>query len=72
MWRHNTGDVSTMCESDSPMKGRGMAYALKFNLSPGLGHVALNSLPVADAVIHAVIMSAPPKQMLVTIRSGNG
>ena len=29
-------------------------------------------LPVADAVIQAVFMSAPPKQMLVTIRSGKG
>src|ERR1700723_1718050 len=46
------------------------SYALKFSLSPGLGHRHLNSFPVDEHVTQASIMSAPPKQMLVVIRSG--
>src|SRR5689334_11533334 len=44
--------------------------ALKFSFRPGRGQRHLSSFPVPEAVIHAVRMSGPPKQMLVISGSG--
>ena len=60
-------------KSLSPSGRRGtLLHALKLSFRPGRGQRTRNSLPVPEPVIQAVQRSASPKQIFVTIRSGNG
>ena len=62
---------AAVCDTSPHERGE-ERYALKFSFSPGRGQRHLKSLPVDEQVTQASRMSAPPKQMLVVIRSGNG